>query len=56
MVVTDIWFKKVVVKTSLTVDIFNPFHATGLILHTLKTSENLWFSDVFRGSRKRPVA
>ena len=26
----------------------NPFHATCLILHPLKTSENLCFSDVFR--------
>ena len=34
----------------------NPFHATGLFLYPLKTSVNLWFSDVFMGSRKRPVA
>ena len=34
----------------------NPFHATGLFWYPLKTSENLWFSDVFRGYRKRPVA
>ena len=27
----------------------NPFHATGLFLYPLKTSENLWFSDVIRG-------
>ena len=33
----------------------NPFHATGLFLHPLKTSENLWFSDVFRGYGKRPA-
>ena len=32
------------------------FHATGLFLHPLKTSKNLWFSDVFRGYRKRSVA
>ena len=32
------------------------FHATGLFLYPLKTSEILWFSDVFRGYRKRPVA
>ena len=31
------------------------FHATGLLLYPLKTSENLWFSDVFRGYRKGPV-
>ena len=34
----------------------NPFHVTGVILYPLKTSENLWFSDIFRGYRKRPVA
>ena len=27
----------------------NPFHATGLFRYPLKTSENFWFSDVFRG-------
>ena len=36
--------------------LFNPFHATGLFLYPLKTSENQRFSDVFRGYRKRPVA
>ena len=30
--------------------------ATNLLLHPLNKSENLWFSDVFRGYRKRPVA
>ena len=34
----------------------NPFHATGLFRYPLKTSENLWFPDVFRGYRKRLVA
>ena len=34
----------------------NTFHATGLFLYPLKTSENLWFSDVFEGYRKRLVA
>ena len=24
---------------------FNPFHATDLFLHPLKTSENLWFDE-----------
>ena len=33
----------------------NPFLPTCLFLYPLKTSENLWFSDVFRGYRKRPV-
>ena len=32
-----------------TLSILNPFHATGLFRYPLKTSENLWFSDVFRG-------
>ena len=31
------------------------FHVTGLFLYPLKT-ENLWFSDVFRGYRKRSMA
>ena len=34
---------------------FNPFHVTGLFRYPLKISGNLWFSDVFRGYRKRPV-
>ena len=33
-----------------------PFYAAGLFRYSLKTSEHLWFSDVFRGYRKRPVA
>ena len=35
--------------------IFNPFHATDFFLYPLKTSENLRFSDIFRGYRERPV-
>ena len=34
---------------------FNPFHATDLFWYPLETSENLWFSDVFRGYQKRSV-
>ena len=34
----------------------NPFHASGLFLYSLKTLENHWFSNVFRGYRKGPVA
>ena len=30
----------------------NPLHATGLFRYPLKTSENLWFSDVSRGTEK----
>ena len=33
----------------------HPFHATDFFVYRLKTQENLWFSDVFRGYRKRPV-
>ena len=33
----------------------NLFHATGLFLYPLKTSENQRFSDVFRAYRKRAV-
>ena len=34
----------------------NPFHATGLFLYLLKILENLWFSHIFKGYSKRPVA
>ena len=37
-------------------ELFNPFHATGLFLYPLETSENQRFSGVFRGSRKRQMA
>ena len=30
------------------IDTFNPFHATDLFWNALKTSENLWFSHLFR--------
>ena len=36
--------------------LFNPFHATGIYLSPLSTSENFWFSDVFWGHGKEPVA
>ena len=42
-------------KYSNKLALMNLFHATGLFSYTLKTSENLWVSDIFRGSRKRPV-
>ena len=35
--------------------LFDAFYATDLSLYPMKTSENLSFSDVFRGYRKRPV-
>ena len=34
----------------------DPIHVTDLFLYALKRSENLWFSHVFRGYRKRPVS
>ena len=34
----------------------NPFYTADLLWYPLKTSENLWFSDVFRGYQKRSVA
>ena len=34
----------------------NPFHITGRFVYPLKTSENFWFSDIFKGYRKRQVA
>ena len=34
----------------------NPFHVTGLFLYILKTPENFWFSIIFRGYGKKPVA
>ena len=35
---------------------FSTFHATDLFWYSLKTSENFWFADVFRGYQKRSVA
>ena len=35
--------------------VFNPFRVIGVFLCLLKTLENLRFSSVFRGYRKRPV-
>ena len=33
-----------------------PFHTTCLFLYSLKKkTENLWFSDIFRGFRKRSL-
>ena len=34
----------------------NSLRTTGLFLYPLKTSKNLWFSDIFLGYRKRPLA
>ena len=41
---------------TVSLSFFKPFHATGLFLYPLKTSENFWFSDGFRGYKNRPVA
>ena len=38
-------------KFQINFGLFNTFHATGLFLYPPKTSENLRFSDVFRGYR-----
>ena len=44
-----------VIKANKTLLVLNPFYAIGLFLYSLKTSKNLWFSDVFRGYRKISV-
>ena len=36
--------------------VFNPFHATVIFQYPLETSEDLWFSDIYKGYRKRPEA
>ena len=41
--------KKVLSQSSF--HLINPFYANVPFLYPLKTSENLWFSDVFRGYR-----
>ena len=33
----------------------NQFHTASFFLYLLKTSENLWFFDIFRGYRKRSM-
>ena len=33
----------------------NPFHATSLFLYPMKTSETLWFSNVFRGVQRETI-
>ena len=40
---------------SLSYLVINPFHDTGPFLYPLKTSENLWFSDVLWVQRKRSM-
>ena len=37
-------------------NILKPFHTNGLFLYPLKTSENPWFSVVFRGYRNKSLA
>ena len=44
------------VPTATSFWFLNPIHATDLFLYPLKIWENLWFSDVFRRCKKRPVA
>ena len=43
-------------KMSIFFSLVNSFHATGLLLHSLKISENQNFCDVFKWYKKRPVA
>ena len=33
----------------------NPSHTIGMFLYPLKTSQNRWFSNVFRRYKKRPI-
>ena len=42
-------------KISITTISYWPFHATGLFLYPVRITENLWFSNVFRGHRKIPL-
>ena len=44
------------ISQHLRITFLNPFHATDLSSHPLKTSKNLWFFDVFREYQKRSVA
>ena len=47
---------KFVVKHMVAITLnINPFHATDLFLYPEKISENLWFSDIFWGYRKRSL-
>ena len=41
--------KKLVFQKIVPLKNFNPFHTTNLFLYSLKTWENLWFSDIFGG-------
>ena len=40
----------------LEIPLYDQFHATGIFICPLKISENVWFSAVFMGHRKRSVA
>ena len=42
-------------RTTISVRLFNPFHATDLFLYPLKTSENNRFCDILRRYEKGPV-
>ena len=44
------------IVSSILINLIKQFHATGLLLYPLKTSENHKFSYVFRGYRQRPMA
>ena len=49
----NIFFKNNIIKNKY---LFSPFITTDFFLYLLKTSESLWFTDLFIGDRKRPVA
>ena len=48
--------KSMKAKNNPVLVLINPFNATTFFLYPLETSENLWFSDVSRGYRKKAVA
>ena len=43
-------------KSQALLTYIEPFHVNGFFLYPFETSENQWFSEVFTGYRKRPVA
>ena len=51
----DVALHRMVPRFHLSYEV-NPFQANVLLLYPLKTSENLWFSDDFRGYRKGILA
>ena len=52
----NLGFIKIIVVTVEGFIILNPFQANGPFPYHLKTSEKLWFADVFRGYRNGTFA